>query len=97
MHRIWHRILTSLAFGTAKVDLHKTFAQIIKKLCVEEYESTSSLESFVTCRLIPLDKKPGLRPISVGEALGRVADKAVIMLFKKDVTHAAGSFQLSDG
>ena len=55
------RILTC-AFGTAPVDLRKTFAQLINKLFVEELESKSSMESFVACRLIPLDKKPGLRP-----------------------------------
>ena len=50
----WGRILTSCAFGTATLDLHKTFAPLIKKLCVKELESASSLESFVACRLIPM-------------------------------------------
>ena len=36
----------------------------------------------MACRLISLDKKPGLRPIDVGEVLRRVAVKAVMMLFK---------------
>ena len=57
----WRGILTSRAFGTATLDLRKTFAQLIKKLCVEELKSPSSLESFLACRLIPLDKKPGIR------------------------------------
>ena len=51
----WLRILISRAFGTATLDLRKTFAQLIKTLCVEELESSPSLESFVACRLIPLD------------------------------------------
>ena len=66
----WRRILTSRAFGAATLDLRKTFAQLIKKLCVEELESPSSLESSAACRLIPLEKKPGLRSIGVGEVLG---------------------------
>ena len=45
-----------------------------KKLNVEELESPSSLESFVTCKLIPLDKKSGLRPIDIGK------------VFKNDIT-----------
>ena len=76
----WRRILTSCAFGTATLDLRKIFAQLIKKLCVEELESPSSFESFVVCRLIPLDRQPGLRPIGVGEVLRRIPGKAVMML-----------------
>ena len=85
------------AFGTATLDLRKTFAQLIKELREEELESPSSLESFVACRLIPLDKKPGLRPIDVGEVLRRIAGKAIMILFKNDITHAAGASQLSVG
>ena len=40
----------------------------------------------MACRLIPLDKKPELRPIGVGEVLWRIARKAVTMLFKNDIT-----------
>ena len=88
----WRRIL---AFGTATFDLRKTFAQLIKKLSVEELESASFLESFVAFRLIPLDKKPGLRPIGVGKILRMIAGKAVMMFFKNDIAHDAGALQLS--
>ena len=57
----WRRILTSHDFGTAQLDLGKTFTQLIKRFCVEEPESASYLESFVACRLTPLDKKPEIR------------------------------------
>ena len=53
------------------------------------------MESVVSCRLIPLDKKPGLRSISVGELLRSMAGKAVMMLFKNDIMHAAGALQPS--
>ena len=85
------------AFGTATLDLRKTFAQLIKELREEELESPSSLESFVACRLIPLDKKPGLRLIGIGEVLRRIAGKGVMMLFKNDMTCAASALQLSAG
>ena len=81
----WHRILTSFAFGTATVDLRKTFVYLIKKLFVKKTESTSSLESLVACRLIPIDKKFVLETMSVGEILRRIASKTVMMLFKNDV------------
>ena len=58
-------------------------------------ESTSSLELFVAGRLIPLYKRPRLRPVGVGEALQEMASKAVIMLWKDNVMHAAGTLQLS--
>ena len=58
----WRRMLTSRELGTSSTDLRKTFAQLLKRLCIEETESTTYLTA---CRLITLDKKPGLRPIGV--------------------------------
>ena len=49
----WCRMLTSTEFGTSSTDLRKTLAQLIKRLCIEELESTTSLEAFIGCRLIP--------------------------------------------
>ena len=49
----WRRMLTSREFGTSSTDLRKTLAQLIKRLCIEELESTTSLEAFIGCRLIP--------------------------------------------
>ena len=66
-------------------------------MCVEKLESKSFLESFVAPKLIPPDKKPGLRSIGVGEVLRGIAVKAVMMLFKNGVIHAAGALELSTG
>ena len=52
----WRKILTSRSFGTASSDLHKTFALFVKRLCLEKIKNAESLESFITCRLISLDK-----------------------------------------
>ena len=60
-------------------------------------ETATSLEAFTACRLIPLDKKPGLRPIGVGEVLRSIAGKVIMMVFKKDITNAAGPAQHSGG
>ena len=76
----WRRMLTSREFRTSSTDLCKTFAQLIKELCIEELESATSLEAFRACRLIPLGKKPGLRPIGVGEVLRRIAGNVIIMI-----------------
>ena len=86
----WHRILTSREFGTSPSDLRKTFAQLIKRLYIEGVETTISLEAFTACRLIPLDKKPRLRPIGLEKVLRRIAGKVIMMIFKKEITDAAG-------
>ena len=85
----WRRMLTSREFGTSSTDLHKTFAQLLKKCCIEELESTTLLEaSLIACRLIPFNKKPGLQPVGVGEFLRRIAGKIIMKIFKKDITDA---------
>ena len=61
----WKRILLSKNFGESSSDLCQTLAKVTKKLCTEELPT--SLEGFLACRLIPLNKNPGLRPIGVGE------------------------------
>ena len=72
----WRRILTSNSFGTASSDLLKSVADFIKNLCSKIINSENKLlEAFIACRLIPLNKNPGLRPIGVGEVLRRIAGK----------------------
>ena len=90
-------MLTSKEFGTSSTDLRKTFPQLIKSFCIEKLETTTSLKAFTACRLIPLDKKPALQPIGVGEILRRIAGKVNMIVFKKDITDAAGSLKLSAG
>ena len=72
----WRWILTSNSFGTASPDLCKSVADFIKKLCSKRINSGNKLlEAFIACRLIPLNKNPGLRPIGAGEVLRRIAGK----------------------
>ena len=98
----WRKILASNNYGTVNTDLRKAFAEVIKTICTKKIEintenNTTSLEAFLACRLIPLDKNPGLRPIGVGEVLRRIAGKVVMQIVKKDVTRAAGCLQLCAG
>ena len=72
------KILTSNMFGTCTTDLRKALADFIRHICVSEVDikdNKSSLESFLTCRLVPLDQSPALRPIGIGDFLKRIADK----------------------
>ena len=89
----WRRIMASNHYGTVSSDLRKAFAEMIKKLCTykeDHNNGCTSVEAFLACRLIPLDKNPGLRPIGVGEVLRRIAGKVVIKVVKEDVRKAAG-------
>ena len=73
---------------------------MIKKLCAYKEDNNNgctSVEAFLACRLIPLDKNPGLRPVGVGEVLRRIAGKVVIKVVKEDFRKAAGGLQLCSG
>lgn len=92
----WRKPLTSRVYGEAGNDLRKALANVTKKICTEEINN-NSLEGFLACRLIPLDKKPGLRPIGVGEVLRRVCGKAVMKVVKKDVMKSCSEVQMCAG
>ena len=53
------RIIISSDFGNVGEDFQKSIAEMAKRLCQER--SADYLSAFLTCRLIPLDKKPGVR------------------------------------
>ena len=92
----WNRILTSKSFGNSSTDLCKTFAEVIKKLCTVKCQS-SALETYLACRLIPLDKNSGLRPIGIGEILRRIAGKVIVSAIQKDIVSSVGSLQVCAG
>ena len=56
-----------------------------------------SIETFVACRLISLDKNPGLRPIRIGEILRRITGKIIVSVVKKEVISSTGSLQVCAG
>ena len=70
----WGRILTSNSFGKSSTNICIALANVAKKSCVEA-DQTDSLEAFLASRLIPLDKNSGLRPIGVGEVIGRITER----------------------
>ena len=59
-------------------DLRKAFSEMVNKLYTDKEDhrnGCTSIEAFLGCRLIPLDKNPGLRPIGVGEELRRIVGR----------------------
>ena len=90
---VWRWMCTS--FGDAAASLCDTLA------CVACYLSTTAVDSavlmpFVACRLIPLDKRPGVRPIGIGDVPHQIIAKAILFSVGDDVS-AAGPLQTCAG
>ena len=69
------------------------FARTLASIFVDPH----LIDSLTTCRLIPLNKNPGVRPIGTGEVLRRVIGKTINWVLKDDIQEAAGSLQTATG
>ena len=90
----WRRMCSS--FKSASHDLCKALAAVARRICSVSIHP-EDLSAFVACRLIPLDKCPGVRPIGIGEVPRRIIAKAVLHLFRLDIQEAAGPLQVCAG
>ena len=84
----WRRLCSS--FGSVSHELCSALAAVVCSSVV----NPESISALVACRLIPLDKCPGVRPIGVGEVPRRIIAKAILCTIGKDVEEAAGSLQI---
>ena len=81
-----------------KVKLYVEQIAILAKNIATSIVDPSCLEAFVACRLIPLNKNPGVRPIGgVDEVLRRIIGKAIEWVLNQDIQEAAGPLQASTG
>ena len=71
------RMLCSRQFKSQGTDLCKAIANLTQRLCAEHVDP-SHLSSFTACRLIALDKNPGVCPFGIGEVLRRIVGKLVV-------------------
>ena len=90
----WRRYLT--AFGSRSESLCRTVAKIGVRLATEE-QVPSSLQAYNACRLLPLDKCPGVRPIGVGEVLRRIIGRTIVPCIQTDLKQVGGNQQLCTG
>ena len=67
---------------------------MIKKLCIEK-DLANVLEAYLSFRLIPLDKNPGLQPIDIEEVLRRIVGKLIVSTLRDDIIASVGSLQVN--
>ena len=91
---LWRRFCTS--FGMKSNDLCSALAACARRICTT-YVYPSGLMGYTTCRLIPLDKCPGVRPIGIEEVVRRIIGKAIMKTTKRYLQNAVGSIQLYGG
>ena len=90
----WKRLCTS--FNEASVELCQALASVARCLSITTVEP-AILMPFVACRLIPLDKRPGVRPIGIGDVPRRIVAKAILYVIGDDIALAAGPLQTCAG
>ena len=90
----WRRLCSS--FKGASTNLCEALASVGRRIATTSV-NPDGLSAFVACRLIPLDKCPGVRPIGIGEVPRRIIAKAILQIIGYDVEEAAGSLQLCAG
>ena len=90
----WRCMCTS--FPTVSDDLCDALSAVARCLRTSFVDPTG-LSSFVACRLIALDKNPGVRPIGIGETVRHLIAKAILSIIHDNIQAAAGPLQLCAG
>ena len=90
----WKRMCTS--FMSTSTDLCETIAVTARRLCTY-FVKPRSLSACVACRLVALEKYPGVRPIDIGETLRCIIGRAIVKAISVDIQAAAGPIQLCVG
>ena len=88
----YRRLLRSNKYKKENKKLRVTLATLARRLATECLDP-NILEAFVVCRLIPLDKNPGVHPIDIGEVTRRIVGKCISCGLRKDIQQAAGPLQ----
>ena len=73
-----------------------SLASVARRICTS-YVDPKSISPLLACRLIALDKKPGVRPIGIGDTARQIIAKAVLSVAKPDIQEASGCLQMCGG
>ena len=90
----WRHFCAS--FSDASQGLCDALASCARRLA-STYVHPAFLSAFTACRLIALDKQPGVRPIGIGEVARRIISKAILSVVGQAVQEAVGCIQLCAG
>ena len=88
----WRRLCTM--FHGASKQLCEALAAATRRLCTSFIDPTIIRpRPFIACRLIPLSKNPGVRPIGICDTLRRIMGKAILNVIGAEIKAVAGSSQ----
>ena len=90
----WRRILTH--FGQQSVEISKTIAKNAKKLATEEL-NPELMEPHNACRIITLNKNPGVGPIGIGAVMRKIIGRTIIKCLKNELILLISNYQLCLG
>ena len=90
----WRRLCS--IFKSSSASLCQSLANVAKRLCTS-FVDPWVVAPLLTCRLMSLDKCPGIRPIGIGEMPRRIIAKTFLRIARGDIQDAAGSLQLCAG
>ena len=93
---VFKRMLRSKNYAQDGKMLREEISLMCFRLCTMHH-CPGLLAPLTSCRLLALDKIPGVRPIGVGEVLRRLLGKCIVHAFKDPIKEAAGNLQTCAG
>ena len=85
-----------LRFGCASEELRVVVA-ILADWMANSSPPWATYCTLMACRLVALDKRPGVRPVGIGETLRRALAKLIMREVGYQVKTVCGKFQLCTG
>ena len=92
----FRHMLLSKKFKTESKELREQIA-VLARTIASTLVDPKSIKALTTCRLIPLNKNPGVRPIGVGEVLRWIMGKAINWILKDNIQESAGPLETATG
>ena len=85
-----------LKFGGASAKLRKSIAKLVE-LLANGYPPWAVYRAITWCKLIGLEKCPGVRPVGMGDILWILFCKVLLIVAGKEAIQACGTDQLCSG